>query len=105
MTEQASDYIDEEARVEAIAEGLRACGFEANAQDTGGGMLCVVIEQPNGEVVWGTADVNWAAVVSDEDGEYVSSIETGCPSETTDVSVVVEALRKATLDNSKLPRM
>lgn len=105
MSEQASEYMDGEARVEAIAEGLRASGFEANAQDTGGGMLCVVIEQPTGEVVWGTADFNWGAVVSDEDGEYVSSIQTDCPSETKDISAVVGALQKAMSDDGRLPQI
>jgi hypothetical protein len=105
MSGQAGEYIDEEARVEAIAEGLRACGFGASAQDTGGGMLCVVIEQSTGEVAWGTADVNWGAVVSDKDGEYVSSIATECPSDSKGVSTIVESLRNASLAHGIQPQI
>jgi hypothetical protein len=104
MTGQAGEYIEDEARVEAIAEGLRACGFDASAQDTGGGTLCVIIEQPTGEVAWGTADVNWGSVVRDEDGEYLSAIATECPSDSGDVSAIVESLRKASLAHGIQPR-
>ncbi len=104
MTGQAGEHIDEEARVEAVAKGLRACGFEASAQDTGGGTLCVIIEQPTGEIAWGTADVNWGAVVSDEDGEYVSSIATDCESDSEDIPAIVESLRVASLAHGIRPR-
>jgi hypothetical protein len=91
------EVLQEEAFVEAVAEGLRQAGFAAAAQDTGGDILCVVIEQVGGEVTWGTADVTWGAVVTNEDGEYVSAIQTTCPSDSTDIPAIVEALREASL--------
>jgi hypothetical protein len=88
---------DEESFVEAVADGLRHLGFAAAAQNTGGDLLCVVIEQPVGEVIWGTADVTWGATVTDGEGEYVSAIKSTCPSDSTDIATIVDALREASL--------
>ena len=91
------EVLQEEALVEAVAEGLKQVGFAAAAQDTGGDVLCVLIEQVGGEETWGTADVTWGAVVTNEDGEYVSAIQTACPSDSTNMPLIVEALRDASL--------
>ena len=82
------------------ADALSKLGFTASSQDTGGGIACVVLEhKEGGEIVWGTADVNWGASISDADGEYVSSIETTCPSDTQDVTAIVEAIKGPSLSN------
>jgi hypothetical protein len=99
MNDQNELLQDEEALMEAVADGLRNLGFAAAAQNTGGDILCVVIEQPTGEVTWGIADVTWGAVVTDDRGEYVSAIQTACPSDTKEVTVIVDALREASLAN------
>jgi hypothetical protein len=99
MSDQNEFLQDEEALMEAVADGLRNLGFSAVAQNTGGDMLCVVIEQPAGEVTWGTADITWGAVVTDDEGEYVSAIHSACPSDTKEVAAIVDALREASLAN------
>jgi hypothetical protein len=35
--------------------------------------------------------------VTNEDGEYISVIQTTCPSDSTDIPAIVEALREASL--------
>jgi hypothetical protein len=90
--------LNEDEIVEAVADALTSLGFSARSQDTGGGINCVVGEHKNGgEIVWGTADVNWGASISDESGEYVSSKETHCPSDSQDVAAIVEAIRGPSL--------
>jgi hypothetical protein len=90
--------LDEDEIVDAVADALTSLGFSASSQDTGGGINCVVLEHKDGgEIVWGTADVNWGASISDEDGEYVSSIETRCPSDSRDVAAIVEMIRGPSL--------
>lgn len=96
------DILQYEALVEAVAEGLRKAGLPAAAQETGGDILCVVIEQSGGEVTWGTADITWGAVVTNEDGEYVSAIQTTCPSDSTDISAIVEALKEASMAHGEV---
>lgn len=74
-------------------------GFEASSQDTGGGINGVVLQSKHGgEIVWGRADVNWGAAISDADGEYISSITTNCPSGTQDVAAIVEAIKGPSLE-------
>ena len=99
MSDQNEFLQDEEALMEAVAEGLRKHGFAAAAQNTGGDMLCVVIEQPAGEVTWGIADVTWGAVVTDDEGEYVSAIQSTCRSDNREIAEIVNALRDASLAN------
>ena len=85
---------------EAVADALSDLGFAASSQDTGGGTVCVELEhREGGEIVWGTADVNWGAVINDAGGEYVSSIETSCASDTQDVTAIVKAIKDASLKN------
>jgi hypothetical protein len=63
-------------------------------------MNCVVLEYKDGrEIVWGTADVNWGASTGDVDGEYVSAIETTCPSDSQDVPPITEALFGLSVEN------
>ena len=65
-----------------------------------GGINCVVIEHKDGgEIVWGMADVNWGAAVSDPDGEIISSIETTCSSDTQDIAAILEAIRGPSISN------
>ena len=47
-------------------------GVAVSAQDTGGGVKCVVVERAQGrDIFWGTADVNWGAMATNADGEPV----------------------------------
>ena len=89
----------EEEIAEQVAVALRVDGFEAADQDTGGGIVCVVVERAaGGEIIWGTADSNWGAVVYSADGSPTSSIETRCPSDTQDIAAIVEAIRGPSID-------
>lgn len=89
----------EEEIAEQVAAMLRAQGLAAADQDTGGGIVCVVVERAaGGEIVWGTADFNWGAVVYSADGAPASSIETRCPSDTQDIAAIVEAICGPSLD-------
>lgn len=90
----------EDEIVDAVAEALCGLGLVASSQDTGGGINCVVLEHiDGGEIVWGTADVTWGAAINNADGEYVSSIETICPSDTQDIAAIAEALLGPSLKN------
>jgi hypothetical protein len=86
--------------VDAVADALLRLGFAASSQDTGGGINCVILEHKDGgEIVWGTADVNWGAVITDANGDFVSSIETVCPSDSQDIAAIVDAIRGPSLSN------
>jgi hypothetical protein len=101
--EELDDYQQEEIRVEAVANALRKAGLPASAQDTGGGALCVIVDRTGeGQIIWGTADVNWGAAIQDVDGEFVSAIETDCPSDTEDVAVIANALKESSLANGAI---
>jgi hypothetical protein len=92
--------LDEDEIVEAVATELSAMGLAASPQDTGGGMSCVVPEHKDGgEVSWGTADVTWGATISDVNDEYVSSIETNCPSDSQDIENIAKALLGPSVKN------
>jgi hypothetical protein len=94
MTTREELEKSEEEIAELVAAALSGEGFHAGADDTGGGITCVVLQrEKGGEIVWGTADVNWGASVINGDGHFESSIETKCPSSTQDIAVVVEALK------------
>ena len=84
----------EEEITTLVADALSDLGFSASSQDTGGGIWCVILQRNGGgEIVWGTADFNWGASIVDADGEITSSIETRCPSDSQDISAIVEAIR------------
>jgi hypothetical protein len=88
----------EEQIADSVADVLSTMGFSASSQDTGGGIVCIILQRKDGgELVWGTADVNWAASVVDTNGNITSSIETQCPSETQDVAAIVEAIKSASI--------
>ena len=92
--------LSEDEIVDAVADALVRLGFAAGSQDTGGGINCVVLEHKDGgEIVWGTADVNWGAVINDENGDFVSSIASSCSSETQDIEAIVEAIKGPSLNN------
>ena len=92
--EGSEDVLDEEEFVEKVADALTASGIPAGAQDTGGGIYCVVIpRESGGEIVWGTADFNWGAVVTDENGNVLSSITTSCAIESKDIKTIAEVIR------------
>jgi len=85
--------------MELVAAALSEEGFHAGANDTGGGIVCVVLQRERGgEIVWGTADVTWGASIINSDGDVESSIETQCPSDTQNIEVVVEALRRPSIN-------
>lgn len=84
----------EDEIVELVADALTAIGISASSQDTGGGICCVILQRNGGgEIVWGTADFNWGASVTDADGKIESSIETNCLSDSQDIAAIVEAIR------------
>lgn len=88
----------EEEITELVADALRDDGFVASAQDTGGGICCVLLEcLGGGEITWGTADFNWGAAVYGEDGTPTSSIKTECPSDTQDVAAIVRAIKQPSI--------
>lgn len=84
----------EEEIMELVAAGLTNEGFRAGADDTGGGIVCVVLQREDGgEIVWGTADITWGASIINADGDVESSIATRCSSSTQDIAAIVEALK------------
>lgn len=93
----------EEGRTEKIAEALMGLGLDASAQDTGGGIACVVVPRADGgEIAWGTADVTWGAVITNEKGEQVSSFTTDWPSDSEDIDATARALLDASIRNGAL---
>jgi hypothetical protein len=84
----------EEERTEKIAEALTALGLDASTEDTGGGIVCIVIPRTNGGAISrGIADLTWGAAITDENGEWVSHISTECPSN----SMMLTVRRKPSL--------
>jgi hypothetical protein len=78
---------------EEVAQALATRGLSAGAQDTGGGILCVVVDRADGgEIAWGTADVNWGAVIIGRDGDVESSISTTCHSSSEDIEAIASAI-------------
>ncbi len=93
----------EEEFLEQLADALTGLGTEASAQDTGGGTVCIVMpHKDGGEISWGIADVNWGAVITDEDGELVSSIETSWPSQSRDLAGTAQALLAPSIKNGAI---
>ena len=89
----AMHELTEEEITEKVAEALVELGVKACAQDTGGGINCVVVERVDGgEIYWGTADVNWGAMITDADGQPISSIKTDCSSGSQDPMAIADAL-------------
>jgi hypothetical protein len=88
----------EEEITEKVADMLNEMGFSASSEDTGGGICCVVLgRKGGGEIIWGTADVNWGAQIVDADGETVSSLETQCPSDSQNIAQIAQAIKSASI--------
>jgi hypothetical protein len=99
------EYEQEQIRVEAVAEALREGGLSASAEDTGAGTLCVIVDRADGgQIIWGTADVNWGASIQDAEGEIVSGIQTVCRSDTEDVSAIAKVLKEHSLAKGAVTR-
>jgi hypothetical protein len=102
---EIDEYEQEEIRIEALANALREGRLSASAEDTGGGTLCVIVDRADGgQIIWGTADVNWGAAIQDADGEIVSGIQTDSPSDTEDVSAIARVLKEHSLANGAVTR-
>ena len=83
----------EEQITELVANALNSRGVSAAPQNTGGEISCVVVPvESGGEIVWGTADVNWGAVVIDSQGQITSSLQTRCPSDVQNIDEIVAAI-------------
>jgi hypothetical protein len=99
VTTPAQEWTEEE-RAEKIAEALTGLGLEAGTEDTGGGIICIVIPRTDGGAIfWGTADVTWDAAIMDEDGEQTASVSTEWPSDAEDIDATARALLKSSLMN------
>jgi hypothetical protein len=99
MSEPLQELTEDEI-IEAVAAALSQRGLVAGSQNTGGGINCIVLEHKDGgEIIWGTADVTWGAVITNADGEQFSSIETTCPSGSQDVAAIAKALLGPSLRN------
>jgi len=99
MSELTSE-LDEDEIIEAVATALSSMGLAASPQDTGGDISCVALDpKDGGEISWGTADVTWGAAITDVNGEYVSSIETTCPSDSKDIANIAKALFGRSITN------
>jgi hypothetical protein len=104
MTTSSQEWTDEE-RAEKVAEALVSLGLSASAEDTGGGIICVVVPRTDGGAIsWGTADATWGASITDADDQVISSIATSCPSDTSDPRTVADALKQPSLDAGAAPR-
>jgi hypothetical protein len=94
---------DEQQTMEAVADALRAEGISAQSQDTGGGILCVVIDrQDGGTLSWGLANETWGASIENEEGEHVGEVETDCPAETRSLATIVKAIKAPSIANGAL---
>ncbi len=96
---QAESQKTEEEIVELVAHALTDLGLSASSQDTGGGICCVILEREGGgEIIWGTADLNWGASITDKNGGTISSIATNCPSDSQEISAIVEAIKRTSIE-------
>ena len=103
MPQTKIDPQNEDQLMKALADALSAEGFRASSQDTGGGIVCVILNRADGgEIAWGLADVNWGASVTDGDGEVILGIETECPGDTDDIATIVAALKKPSIENGAI---
>jgi hypothetical protein len=95
--EEIENQKPKEDLVELVADSLEWIGFSASlclSPSLRGGDLCVVLKRNGGgEIVWGNADVNWNASIIDKNGKVESSIKTTCPSDSQDVSAIVETIK------------
>lgn len=86
---------EEELRIkEAVAEALRRRGLEAYTQNTGGGIVCVVVEHGGLAYFFGTAGVMWGADVT-RDEESVDSVNLNVLSDARDAEAIADAVTDA----------
>ena len=86
---------EEELRIkEVVAEAIRRRGLEAYTQDTGGGIVCVVVEDSGLAYFFGTAGVTSGADVT-RDEESVDSVSLGVPSDSRDAEAIADAITDA----------
>ena len=98
MSEFQNEKSEEEIAA-SVADALIEMGFSASSQNTGGGICCVILRRKGGgEIIWGTADFNWGAVVLDVNGEITSSVTTKCPSDSRDIQAIVEAIKSSSTE-------
>jgi hypothetical protein len=86
--------------MERVAEKLQSKGFNVYVQNTGGDIMCVIVEGPQGRegrwTAWGTAGDTWGAEIrAGEAEEYVGSLETSVPSDSTDAVQIAAAIADA----------
>lgn len=99
MTTPAQGWTEEE-RAEKIAEALTGLGLNASTEDSGGGIICIVIPRTDrGAIFWGTADFTWGAAIMDEDGGQTASVSTEWPSDSENIDATAKALLEASLRN------
>lgn len=99
MTVPQQEWTEEE-RAEKIADALTALGLDASTEDTGGGIICIVVARVDGSSIsWGTADTTWGAVINSEEGEQTASVKTEWPSDSDDIEGTAKILLKASLQN------
>jgi len=102
MTTSTQQRIEED-REERIAKALTGLGLDASAQDTGGGIVCIVIPRADGgEISWGTADITWGAAITDERGRQIASISTDWHSDSEDVAGTAKALLEPSVRNGAI---
>lgn len=71
--------MNEDRLLDEVVRILRACGLNAGISDTGGGILCIAVASPDGDLseprfMFGTAAEKWAAEVEDEPAGLVTSV-------------------------------
>lgn len=97
--EMAENQKTEEEIADLLADALTGRGLSASSQDTSGSIWCVILQRKGGgEIIWGTADFNWGACITNQNGEPISSIATNSSSECQDVSVIVDAIAGASIE-------
>jgi hypothetical protein len=71
--------MDDERLFDDVVRILRACGLNAAVADTGGGIACIAVASPDGDLsqprfLFGTAGESWAAEVDDERSGLVTTV-------------------------------
>lgn len=91
--------VDELGVMERVAQELESRGLNAYVQNTGGGIMCVIVEGPEGRqgrwTAWGTAGDTWGAEVRVGEEEYVGNLETSVPSDSTDAVRIASSIAEA----------
>lgn len=93
----ASDYDTSHTdHLQAIANALQGTwGYDASLWDSGGNVECILVRLNGKEWLFGTANDTWGASLNDDGSMPDAYIETGLPSEETNIFEVAMAIRKA----------